>query len=74
LQGSLETLLILDSKLAHVSFGFKLTNKDFVGIIAEKNIFYELKHPHIDKWCYPVKTIFEKDDQETYEEHFDNEF
>jgi hypothetical protein len=64
----------LDSKVAHVSFGFKLTDKDYVCPIAEKNIFYELKNLQSDKWCYPVKTIFEKDNQETYEEHFENEF
>jgi hypothetical protein len=64
----------LDSKVAHVSFGFKLTNKDYVCPIAEQNMFYELKNLQSDKWCYPVKTIFEKDNQETYEEHFDNEF
>jgi hypothetical protein len=30
----------LDSKVAHVSFGFKLTDKDSVCPIAEQNIFY----------------------------------
>jgi hypothetical protein len=64
----------LDSKVSHVSFSFKLTNKDYVCPIAEQNIFYELKNLQSDKWCYPVKTIFEKDNQETDEEHFDNEF
>jgi hypothetical protein len=29
----------LDSKVAHVSFGFKLTDKDSVCLIAEQNIF-----------------------------------
>jgi hypothetical protein len=64
----------LDAKVAHVSFGFKLTDKDFVCQIAEQNMFYELKNLQSDKWCYPVKTIFEKDNQETYEEKFDNKF
>jgi hypothetical protein len=64
----------LDSKVAHVSFGFKLTDNDSVCPIAEQHIFYELKNLHSYKWCYPVKTIFEKYNQETYEEHFDNEF
>jgi hypothetical protein len=39
-----------------------------------KVCFYELKNLQSDKWCYPVKTIFEKDNQETYEEHFDSKF
>jgi hypothetical protein len=39
-----------------------------------KVFFYEIKNLQSDKWCYPAKTIFEKDNQETYEKHFDNEF
>jgi hypothetical protein len=63
----------VDLKVAHVSFGFKLTNRDSVCPIAKQNMFYELKNLQSDKWCYPVKTIFEKENKETYEEHFDNE-
>jgi hypothetical protein len=54
--------------------GFKLIDKDYVCPIAEQNIFYELKNLQSDKWCYLVKTTLEKDNQETYEEHFDNKF
>jgi hypothetical protein len=64
----------LDSKVFHVSLGFNLTEKDSVCPIAEQNMFYELKNLQSDKWCYPVKTIFEKHNQEMYEEHFDSEF
>jgi hypothetical protein len=35
---------------------------------------FEVKYLQSNKWCYPVKTILEKDNQETYEEHFDNKF
>jgi hypothetical protein len=52
----------LDSKVSHVC------------PIPERHIFYELKNIQNDKWCYPIKTIFEKDNQEKYEKHFDNEF
>jgi hypothetical protein len=64
----------LDSKVAHVSFGFKLTNNYSVFPIVEQHAFNEMKNLQSDKWCFPLKTIFEKDNQETYEDFFGNEF
>jgi hypothetical protein len=43
----------LDSKVSHVSFGFKLTDKDSVCPFAEQNIFYEFKNLQSDKMALP---------------------
>jgi hypothetical protein len=64
----------LDSKVAHVSCGFKLTDKASLCPIENKDIYYQLRTLQSDTWCFLVKTIFEKDNQETYEIFFNTEF
>jgi hypothetical protein len=45
----------LDSKVAHVSFGFKLTDKDSVCPIAEKNIFLNYRISRVTNGGTPLR-------------------
>jgi hypothetical protein len=60
----------LDAKINHVTWGFKLTDKDSRCPITVMLIYSELKNMQSDSWRFPGTTFFEDDNSKTYEQSF----
>jgi hypothetical protein len=78
-QGELEMAITingakLDAKIKHVTWGFKLTDKDSRCPITGMLIYSELKNMQSDSWRFPGTTFFEDDNSKTYEQSFCDQF
>jgi hypothetical protein len=78
-QGELEMAITidgakLDAKINHVTWGFKLTDKDSRCPITGMLIYSELKNMQSDSWSFPGTTLFEDDNSKTYEQSFCDQF
>jgi hypothetical protein len=78
-QGELEMPITIDgtklyAKRNHVTWGFKLTDKDSRCPITGMLIYSELKNMQSDSWRFPGTKLFEDDNSKTYEQSFCDHF
>jgi hypothetical protein len=59
----------LDDLTGHLTFVFKIVDKDAVCPISGKNIFHLLGNMQADKWCFPIFMILAKYDKATYDKY-----
>jgi hypothetical protein len=64
----------IDNETNHITVGFKLCDKATRCPVTKMLIFSDLCNLQSDKWCFPIKMLLAKDNNETCIRHFKDVF